>query len=114
MLWSLHAKKVELFPHTNFESLFRLLRFVIFSRYYMLPKQIEVIEIDSSSGDDVARETGDSDIEVVRPAPRARGTAVAASGDLERDGLSIAGGTLVRALSLAPRSLALSPSFHQN
>ena len=62
----------------------------------MPPKHIEVIEIDSSSGDDVARETGDSDIEVVRPAPHARGTAVAASGDLERDGLSIAGGTLVR------------------
>ena len=89
------AIKVELLSHTKFESLFRLLRLAISAVYSMPPKQIEVIEIDSSSGDDVARETGDSDVEVVRPAPCARGTEVAASGDLERDGLSIAGGTLV-------------------
>ena len=79
----------------------------------MAPKKdIEVIEIESSvSGEDAARESS-SDVEVVRPrdASNARGR-IAASGDLERDGLSIAGGTLVSSRSFLV--LAASPSSNE-
>jgi hypothetical protein len=69
----------------------------------MSPKRkvpFEVIEIESSvSGGDAARESS-SDVEVVRPreASSARDR-IAPEGDLEREGLSIAGGVVVSSCS---------------